>query len=389
MSSPKLLASPFYLDFTGKRTIILYYIVLFLIIKGNPSGDIMLFSEIIHCLHNNDNYNMTPFRSFSVLAIVSCFFGCASHGYKSVTVEKDKSLDCYMADTNSLNLFVLYDSSHEDFASLYMNRFCLENEKVLKNVDNISFKGVLLDKSYEEVKILKPNILPISILFWRGRILDIVPGISSESVLYLTGAILKRERSVFHYNHYYGEQKDSIIHVIEKDIGLTNLDYATTDFLSIYYETMDPYVLAFVLNASFARGDKYKSVEYAQMLRNSDDITVPVLFQDELKLANTLIDSEYYRNGGPLLKVQIQDRIANANKEKIILKIMNIGDRNLHLYDFRTDCGCVAFTPPPERAVAPLKFVQMIVEIPRVSESKHSLTIISNSSDLSVISITL
>ena len=242
---------------------------------------------------------------------------------------------------------VLHDSIthiHNDYINK-LSALCINTKKV-----NINFVNIDDNSNQWYYKILRPQILPVTCIFNEsGKLIDIIPGNSIESMRYIANTIkTSKINPEFHFNQKYDFEKiqlikyfDSIfkLHYAENDNE--NISYAIDSLLNI---SLHPYLIYMRMKHSQLMGEDYEAYnsacEFLATYNASDNI---VLYHDEYIEANTYIDSNYFIKA-PIIDITHDLVEINYKPGEITcfnIPIKNIGLNPLRIYNIILGCGCI------------------------------------------------
>ena len=156
----------------------------------------------------------------------------------------DKIIDIAQDKKIPVCVFV-YDSKSlpiENFIN-YFSQFASGRKFIFDYVD------INQEEASSFVKIFQPQIIPFACIFAdTGKLIDIVPGYSKESVLYIDKALKSKNMNYdFHYNGKYGNEKSKLIRLYD---AINTLDQknnhnknATFEIEGLSDYTFHPYYL--------------------------------------------------------------------------------------------------------------------------------------------------
>lgn len=286
------------------------------------------------------------FWGFILLMIVSCTSNIPEHNiYHNENIEEIITL---AQDKNQPFCVVLIDSLHMT-ANEYIN--AISKCKILQKGVLFNFISIDLNENKWYSKLLAPQIYPVSCIFSpKGELIDLVPGISNESVAYINQVITTKQPCLeFHYNQKYDKDKIEIIHYTNDAIKLKSKieegQYVINKIDSMLQITEHPYLLYLKLHNQIQFNNKIEAKETAKKLLLFDSPQILFEYYDELLVANQIIDSTYNAKTAPLIS-SISNKIELPNCEinhtyNLNIEIINEGEKPLKISDILTSCSCV------------------------------------------------
>lgn len=244
------------------------------------------------------------------------------------------------------------------------------------------------NKWYE--KLLSPDVLPVACVFTPlGELVELIPGNSKESVLYLREAFVnQRINGEFHYNQRYGDEKNNLISNYNAIFQLKqrvdmheNVLLELNDVLSnIYY----PFPLFLKLQNHLQLGDSITAKDIAEELLQFDSPSNLVDYYEEFMFAQKVIDPAFSMETGQYIEVNPTEiELINCKKGEgipILINIKNSGHRYLKISDVLMSCTCVKLNGDKQCIIAPQQAVTLAAEFTpdEIGEIYRELYIVSN-----------
>ena len=295
----------------------------------------------------NDILHMTRHYVLYILIMLSVIFvSCQRSNMINYGVSYERMCDIGKDKSESFCI-VLYDSTSftsEDYIEKYA--------RLISRADNmiVDFIEVSSENNDWYVKMLRPEVLPLTCVFDSGGILvDLIPGSSSESMKYVSQVLEFGEPTTeFHYNGLYGEDKLNKIRLFRKIIRIRkDLESGKDIQMSVdsLQEDMYPYLLYLELKNQISLKDSTEAQSTAERLLEFNSAGDLVTYEDELFYAQQILDPGYDSLSAP--KIQIEpmsislDSCIIGESVPVILKVANVGHRLLKISDIITSCSCI------------------------------------------------
>lgn len=284
-----------------------------------------------------------------LILLFSCsfmFLSCRSKLCDYYNLSYDRIVDIAQDKKYPICVFV-YDSESlpiENFIN-YFSQFSSVKKAIFDYVD------VNQDEASSFVKIFQPQIFPFACIFTdTGKLIDIVPGYSKESVLYINKALKSKKMNYdFHYNGKYGNEKSELITlydaIIELEQKCNHNENAAIEIEALSDSILNPYCLYLMMKNSLCAEDSLAAKKYAYALLKFHKPEDLIMYGDERFFANTLVDPSYNAKTAPKIQVLQKDIVLENCKKNvavpIILNISNEGEKALHITGIQTSCTCL------------------------------------------------
>ncbi len=241
---------------------------------------------------------------------------------------------------------------------LYDSLYCTPQNHIEQLSRNMPIKNVIFDyieynHHYAKnlIKVLYPHSFPVTCVFsYCGEIIDLIPGNSIESNLYIKNAIKNLSmNSDFHYNGKYGTKKENIIELYNKVLKIDNLiksGHSATSLLdSINDSLMYPYLCYQNMYNNLLLKDSVSAQYYAKILSESQSAFYLTIYKEEIYHANRLLDPDYNEITAPSIQIDKKSiQLNNCKKDSIIpliVKLKNTGHKTLYIHNIITSCSCI------------------------------------------------
>lgn len=300
-------------------------------------------------------------------------------------------------------------NSKSPFCVVLIDSQSMESKEFMDMIktDNISsdklifnFVNTDIEENKWYSKLLSPQVYPVICVFGDSKtLIDLIPGNSKESFSYLNKVIETREPCLdFHYNQKYDKVKIETIHHINTAIILklkadNNLD-VINELDSLFRVTAHPYLLFCKMQNQLQVADTIAAKETAEELLSFDSAQNLLMYYDEFKVANQLLDFAYNETAPILGITNNQIELANCKIDssyylKIIME--NQGKKPLKISDILTSCSCVELKSAKRHLINPNESLVLNVEFTpdATGELFREVYIISNSLNTPLYTVTI
>ncbi len=226
-----------------------------------------------------------------------------------------------------------------------------------------NFVDVTQPENLWYVKLLLPEVLPLTCVFSSsGNLIDLIPGFSRESMLYIEDAISNDAANLdFHYNRRYNSDKLSFIRyaniAIRMYLDYTRKDSTSINIDSLYQIVENPYLLYLKASRLLAKGDTINARHAASKFLSCDSAIYFIRFHKEFLYANHLVDPSYTWDRAPVLDLSSQVIDMGTcdifNSYPISFSISNIGYKPLEIAMIYPSCSCIKLAEPSPQVINP------------------------------------
>lgn len=334
-----------------------------------------------------------------IVLFTLCLFiiSCARKGQNIVLFNEDLDTVLSISDIHKMPVCViLFDSTKTDIFDFLSN---LEMRKIPSVPVIINVVNICIPENEWYVKILDPDIYPLTCVFEKGVLLDLIPGASIESYRYIDNVIAEKTMSEFHYNQKYNENKRLFISFANSAIknkmlfDEKKLISKDIDSLMSYYEHPYMYYLKMINASSFGHTEEAKDAANKLVAFGLSDNVAK--YYDEILSANQFLDSTYIYGSAPLIEttqrvVSISECHVN-NTYHLSLPIINRGKKDLVISEIMASCSCVRINSPDSIIIKGGDYKTIEVDFtPDVTGTlKREIYIVSNSIETPVFIITI
>ena len=242
---------------------------------------------------------------------------------------------------DGINCIIINDSSNisnDDF---------LQRLSAMKITSTFNFIDVRKPTNYWYYKLLVPQILPITCVISKGVIIDLIPGYSNESILYVKEVVTQQKMSEeFHFNQLYGYEKSQKIDYLNEMLSLKHAidcENFSTDLIPL--EVTEPYALYLCMKGFSQIGDTLLTKIYASKLLEHDSVRSIAIYEEEIAQARKILDNDYGVNNLPQIAthdtITINCQVLQA--KDIYIDVLNKGNNKLIISDIHTSCTCLEY----------------------------------------------
>ena len=283
---------------------------------------LFLMSILVGCGENHNLRNFYYNKSFEYIA--------------SISLMENKDFCIVLAD--------FHEKSYSKYKSRLEKVIDLYPRQVIYNFVDVN--NLMSDKY---IKWLAPISLPVTCVFsYKGRLIDIVPGMANESLLYVEKALENGEITQYHYPNRFNSNKEQLIPFLNNVLQcMRNLDQGI--FLNQYEllnESSDyPYYCYLCMIGEMLSGDTIKAQDFACRLIEMENPYYLDIYRDEFVRAKKVIDPDFDISKEPILIVNSKNidlPQCNLNeKVPFRLHIRNDGEKTLRIYKLFKSCSCL------------------------------------------------
>lgn len=310
-------------------------------------------------------------RIFIFLVAVIVLVSCANNGSRDI-VYYEKSFAESQQISQDLQLpfcIVLYDSL-QNTTQEYLDKFHANKIHLNKSVFN--FVDITVDKNKWYNKLLSPQTLPLTCIFSSsGKLIDLIPGSSKESLLYTEKAIIKQITNLeFHYNRKYGVEKIEIIsdinNILQLKFRVDMKESVTAELDALVNKIRYPYTLFLKLQNQLQIKDTVAARNTAKELLLFDTPHDLVDYYDEFMFAQQIVDPTFSLKNGPYIEVNPTEiELTDCKVNSIVpitISIKNKGQRALKVSDVLMSCTCVKLIGEKKHLILPQQTVVLDIK---------------------------
>lgn len=276
-----------------------------------------------------------------------CLLGCSRNSVILFNLPLHQIQDLAQAQ-NKPFCVVLVDStqnlSKEYFSSLSGKYGYLTNQAIY-NIVNLNENN---NDWY--IKWLCPVSIPLTCVFSPcGQLIDIIPGATRESFLYIGSSITQKTASAFHWPNRFGMQKDKLLPLfndilIHKDY-IANGVYLAEEIDSLIYLFKYPYITYLKLAGELIIHDTVSAKITSKSLLALETPYNLETYKTEFLVAKRMVNPNFCIDNEPTIRVdESVISLGECSINKVVpIKIMvyNDGLDNLNISKIITSCSCI------------------------------------------------
>ena len=341
-------------------------------------------------------------RKIGLWAFLLCFLiSCSNKGKKRIEYF-DLSLEEIITQTQDAKMpfcVILIDSiefTSQDYIHLLEIYNTLpKNKKILldyANYNNVNNQWI--------TKLIQPQIYPVTCIFSsHGKLIDLIPGKSSESYAYIKDVLLSQSICEFHYNQLYGYNKFTFVEHINKAIeiimGTNHHIDMTSQTDSLFASFKNIYLLYYKMRNQLDMEDRDGAKKTAKEFLSYQSAHNMIIFNKELLEVNNTLDSTYTIVSAPSIISDTEGiflpKCVVNNSYPLKIGVTNKGEKPLCISDIETSCSCVELKCDKQFIVAPHKTITInFIFKPDITGTiQREIYIISNSRETPIYTISI
>ena len=241
-------------------------------------------------------------------------------------------------------LFSLLEPYTSEFSKQYRRR--LERALPLENaIYNMVDINVPANGWY--MKWLCPMSLPLTCVFSSdGSLVDLIPGATKESFLYTKEALLKGNRTNFHYVNRFNKKKDKLIPLLNQTLKCKiGLDQGVFMELNDSANVLYPYSYYLRILGKMMDNDTVNARLIAEDMVKLENPYYLSLYRDEFITAKKILNPGFDASNDP--NIRVHKNVITLPDHKIgetvpfNITIYNDGEQPLKVFDIFKSCTCL------------------------------------------------
>ncbi len=279
---------------------------------------------------------------------VICLLGCSKQ--KSVIYENIPFDNIYsIAQINNIPFCIVLTDSTSQFSKEYIFQLKKNyNHLFDKAVFNLSDMNHIENEWY--IKWLCPVSTPLTCLFSPdGKLIDLIPGISKETFLYLEEAINKAITTEFHWPNRFTMNKKRVLpfldNLLRQKRDIDEGVYSPSELSRLADSLNYPYSNYLKLLGELMEQDTTGARQAAQSLMELETPASLELYKDEFITAKKVLDKNFDISKEPNIRVDSTNiHLTNCKQEEktpFEVLVYNDGDKPLKISKIHTSCSCL------------------------------------------------
>lgn len=276
-------------------------------------------------------------------------FGCTKE--KTSTYENQSFDNIYsLAEIqNKPFCIVLTDDSSSNLSKEYIFQLN-ENYKYLLNKAIFNLSDINHTENEWYIKWLNPVSIPLTCVFYPdGKLIDIIPGTSKETFLYIGEAIKKSKVTDFHWPNRFGMNKKDLVPLLSSLLQQKNYinegEYLSLE-LDLLIDSLNyPYSHYIKLLGELTEQDTIESQQVAQSLIRLETPSYLDLYKNEFITAKKVLNPNFNIDNEPNIRVDSANIfLINCKQEEVTpfeISVYNDGDKPLKISKIHLSCTCL------------------------------------------------
>lgn len=279
---------------------------------------------------------------------IICLLGCVKR--ETVIYENSPFEDIYsLAEiSNSPLCIVLTDSTNN-----LSKEFVFQLEKNYKPLLDKTILNIVDISSIENewyIKWLCPASIPLTCVFSsKGNLIDLIPGASKETFLYIEEAVSKMKTTDFHWPNHFKTNKKNILpyldNLLQQKILIDEGVYSPLELRLLVDSLNYPYSNYLKLLGELMERDTIGAQQTAQSLIKLETPASLELYKNEFITAKKVLNPNFNINEEPHIRVDSANiYLSNCKQDETTpfeVLVYNEGDRPLKISKIHTSCSCL------------------------------------------------
>ncbi|MEY8685615.1 DUF1573 domain-containing protein [Bacteroides sp. AN502(2024)] len=283
-----------------------------------------------------------------LLAMIICLFlsSCNQHTCK---IYKNQSFEkiCSIAYSNKKTFCIVLVDSTQDLSREYClkSKDFIDTNKAIYNLVDINISS---NEWY--MKWLCPLSLPLTCVFSEnGTLVDLIPGATKETFLYIAKAISDKKITNYHYPNRFKLSKCTAIpllnQVLECKMDLDQGIYVPTVLSNSIDSLKYPYSFYWGIVGELMENDTVESKILARSMLELETPYYLQLYKNEFITAKKVLNPDFEINDEPNIRVDdnmVSLSDCNVGKNiSFVIPIHNDGKYPLKILKIFTSCSCL------------------------------------------------
>lgn len=287
-------------------------------------------------------------QNIIIIAIIG-LIGCNSGKTSIYENESFNNIHSIAEIQNKPFCIILIDDSNSNLSKEYVIQL---NEKYKylsdKSIFNLSDINNVENEWY--IKWLNPVSIPLTCVFYPdGKLIDLIPGVSKETFLYIEEAIRKNKTTEFHWPNRFGMDKKRVLPLLNNLLQQKNYidegEYSSSE-LDLLIDSLNyPYSHYIKLLGELLEQDTIESQQVAQSLIGLETPSYLELYKNEFITAKKVLNPTFNINEEPNIRVDSTSiTLVNCKQDEVTpfeISIYNDGDKPLKISKIHLSCTCL------------------------------------------------
>ncbi len=277
-----------------------------------------------------------------------CVWGCAEK--ETVIYQNSPFEDIYsLAGINNIPFCIVLADSGNSLSKEFVFQLG-ENYKFLLDKTIVNIVDVSSIENEWYIKWLSPASIPLTCVFSSGgNLIDLIPGVSKETFLYIEEAVSQMKTTDFHWPNHFKSNKRNILpyldNLLQQKIFIDEGIYSPVELSSVVDTLNYPYAYYLKLVGELMGQDTLGAQQTAQSLIALETPAFLELYKNEFITAKKVLNPDFNINEEPHIRVDsINIYLSECKQDETTpfeVLVYNDGDRPLKISKIHTSCSCL------------------------------------------------
>jgi hypothetical protein len=279
---------------------------------------------------------------------IICLLGCTKK--ETVAYENRSFENIYsLAKINNSPFCIVLTDSNNNLSK----EFIFQLEKNYKSLLDKTILNIVDISSIENewyIKWLCPASIPLTCVFSSGgNLIDLIPGASKETFLYIEEAVNKVKTTDFHWPNHFKINKKNVLpfldNLLQQKMLIDEGVYLPLELSSLVDSLNYPYSNYLKLLGELMERDTIGAQQTAQSLIKLETPAFLELYRNEFITAKKVLNPNFNINDEPHIRVDSANiYLSNCKQDETTpfeVLVYNDGDRPLRISKIHTSCSCL------------------------------------------------
>lgn len=255
---------------------------------------------------------------------------------------------CTIASRKGKSFCITLIDSTKELSQKYCSY--MKNERLITNQAIYNIIDVNLPSNEWYIKWICPLSLPLTCVFSsKGELIDLIPGSTKETFLYIKEVVFNKEMTKFHYPNRFHLDKSEIIpllnQMLKSKIELSQGIYESIILNNALDSLKYPYPYFLKIAGGILENDTIMLKLIAKSMLELENPYYLKLFKDEFIVAKKILNPNFNINDEPNIRVNKHViSFPNCKKNKkypFEISIYNDGNQPLEVTKIFKSCSCL------------------------------------------------
>ncbi|WP_455498178.1 Ig-like domain-containing protein [Coprobacter sp.] len=293
-------------------------------------------------------YNWRKVIQFVFFIGLICMIGC-DRSVNKVYYDKSYNEISTIANDTELPFCIVLVDSTQSLSQEYIAQFD-QKQNLMTRKTIFCINDVNTPEGEWLLKWLCPASLPLTCVFAsRGDLIDLIPGTSIETFLYIDEAVKNSATTNFHWSNLFKKDKQRVLPLLNSLLAYRKfLDqgvYLSEDIDNVIDSLPYPYSCYLKLTGTLMEQDSVEARAVAKQLLALETPYVMELYKDEFVTAKTVLNKDYKIENDAVIRVDqstinLRDCKVGENTP-VYVNVYNDGKELLVISKVHVSCSCL------------------------------------------------